>query len=73
MFFDFNTIQPQLGEKMRRMQVNPALISWVTDYLTYRAQIHLQNCVSEKVQHRGPTGNRSVPLPVIPNQFPTWH
>ena len=39
MFFDFssafNTIQPVLlGEKLRLMQVDESIISWIMDYLT---------------------------------------
>ncbi|KAK0135786.1 putative RNA-directed DNA polymerase from transposon X-element [Merluccius polli] len=55
MFFDFssafNTIQPELlGEKLRRMQVESVLVSWVLDYLTARPQyVRLQDCVSETV------------------------
>ncbi|KAF7649727.1 hypothetical protein LDENG_00137040, partial [Lucifuga dentata] len=41
MFFDFtsafNTIQPELlGDKLRTMQVESPLVTWVTDYLTGR-------------------------------------
>ncbi|KAI4895084.1 hypothetical protein NFI96_026219 [Prochilodus magdalenae] len=55
MFFDFssafNTIQPfQLREKLARMQVDPHLVSWITDYLTGRPQyVRLKDCTSETV------------------------
>lgn len=35
----FNTIQLQLlGEKMRRMQVEPAPFTWLADYVTHQPQ-----------------------------------
>ncbi|KAI4881097.1 hypothetical protein NFI96_007135 [Prochilodus magdalenae] len=55
MFFDFssafNTIQPlQLRDKLARMQVDPHLVSWITDYLTGRPQyVRLKDCTSETV------------------------
>uniref|UniRef100_A0AAQ6IRP3 Reverse transcriptase domain-containing protein n=1 Tax=Anabas testudineus TaxID=64144 RepID=A0AAQ6IRP3_ANATE len=55
MFFDFssafNTIRPALlGGKLKKMQVNTPLISWIMDYLTNRPQyVRLQNCVSDTV------------------------
>lgn len=62
MFFDFssafNAIQPVLlGEKMRRMHVDSALISWVMDYLTCRQPASTE-------QHGGPTRNCPVAIPV---------
>jgi len=49
MFFDFssafNTIQPVLlGSKLTAMQVDPTLVSWITDYLTGRPQ-YVRLCV----------------------------
>lgn len=33
----FNTIQPlRLKDKLTTMQVDPSLVSWITDYLTGR-------------------------------------
>ncbi|KAI4890987.1 hypothetical protein NFI96_031382 [Prochilodus magdalenae] len=55
MFFDFssafNTIQPlRLKDKLARMQVDPHLVSWITDYLTGRPQyVRLKDCTSETV------------------------
>ncbi|KAI4883525.1 hypothetical protein NFI96_005239 [Prochilodus magdalenae] len=55
MFFDFssafNTIQPlRLKDKLARMQVDPHLVSWITDYLTGRPQyVRLRDCTSETV------------------------
>ncbi|KAI4888279.1 hypothetical protein NFI96_012150 [Prochilodus magdalenae] len=55
MFFDFssafNTIQPlQLRDKLARMQVDPHLVSWITDYLSGRPQyVRLKDCTSETV------------------------
>ncbi|KAL6470652.1 hypothetical protein MHYP_G00217710 [Metynnis hypsauchen] len=55
MFFDFsnafNTIQPlQLRDKLSNMQVDPHLVSWITDYLTGRPQyVRLKDCTSETV------------------------
>ena len=65
----FNTIQPALlGSKLMAMQVNPPLVSWITDYLMGRPQyVRLQDCVSDtSQQHRGPTGNGSLPFSVHP-------
>ncbi|KAI4899252.1 hypothetical protein NFI96_012202, partial [Prochilodus magdalenae] len=46
-----NTIQPlQLRDKLARMQVDPNLISWITDYLTDRPQyVRLKDCTSDTV------------------------
>ncbi|KAI4889955.1 hypothetical protein NFI96_024298 [Prochilodus magdalenae] len=50
MFFDFSsaftTIQPlRLKDKLARMQVDPHLVSWITDYLTGRPQhVRLKDC-----------------------------
>ncbi|KAI4894909.1 hypothetical protein NFI96_007437 [Prochilodus magdalenae] len=55
MFFDFssafNTIQPlRLKDKLARMQVDPHLVSWITNYLTGRPQyVRLKDCMSETV------------------------
>uniref|UniRef100_A0A3B1JI52 Reverse transcriptase domain-containing protein n=1 Tax=Astyanax mexicanus TaxID=7994 RepID=A0A3B1JI52_ASTMX len=55
MFFDFssafNTIQPLLlKDKLVGMQVDPYLVSWITDYLTDRPQyVRLKDCTSETV------------------------
>ncbi|KAI4878622.1 hypothetical protein NFI96_001779, partial [Prochilodus magdalenae] len=55
LFFDFssafNTIQPlRLKDKLARMQADPHLVSWITDYLTGRPQyVRLKDCTSETV------------------------
>ena len=54
-FFDFsrafNTIQPlSLRDKLTRMQVDPLLVTWITDYLTGRPQyVRLGGCTSDTV------------------------
>lgn len=47
--FTFNTIQPLLlGQKLSVMGVNSSVISWITDYLTYRPQfVHLGSVLSD--------------------------
>ena len=47
----FNTIQPViLADKLLRMQVEPPIVSWITNYLTNRPQfVRLQGCVSDRV------------------------
>lgn len=55
MFLDFssvfNTIRPALlGSKLTAMQVDPPLVSWITDYMTDRPQYdRLQDCVLDTV------------------------
>lgn len=55
MFMDFssafNNIRPALlGSKLTAMQVDPPLVSWITDYLTGRPQyVRLQDSVSDTV------------------------
>ncbi|KAI4904817.1 hypothetical protein NFI96_010661, partial [Prochilodus magdalenae] len=58
MFFDFssafNTIQPlRLKDKLARMQVDPHLVSWITDYLTGRPQyVRLKDWSAAQEHHR---------------------
>ena len=62
----FNTIQlPKLQEKLMRMQVDPCLVSWISDYLTDRPQyVRLKNITSDTVacSTGAPQGTVLAPL-----------
>lgn len=60
MFLDFssafNAILPdQLGNKLRLMNVNAPIDSWIMDYLTNRPQFE---------QHHGPSRDCSITFPL---------
>ena len=62
----FNTIQPLLlQDKLARMQVDPHLVTWVTDYLTGRPQyVRLKDITSDTVVSNtgAPQGTVLAPL-----------
>lgn len=62
----FNTIQPlRLKDKLTTMQVDPSLVSWITDYLTDRPQfVRLGSTTSDTVTSStgAPQGTVLAPL-----------
>ena len=77
MFMDFssafNTVRPALlGSKLTAMQVDPPLVSWITDYLTGLTTVcqTAGRCVLHcGQQYWGSTGNCSFPLSVHPEHL----